>query len=1617
MPAIDGPCAPRRRCRGWAMMVLAVLACLSAAAPATAATSVTGATDANVPLEITPDTDAQVSTDDANVYVGTVVYFIQKLPASRTVTSITMGDFRSSDACDGQNLPLTVLESDTGEYGSWSSVASADAHLGVHMGRVTWTIPATVFHAGKGYAFELYSGDYAPCSVIESRTWAHNAEVVNAGPGACTIYHNWTPYEPQRRYWHVHGQDDIDDTCTLGFDLKPANFDASMPTGWLSVYKPTYSGPLVRTNTSSSQPCPSDHPSSFGQATDWPEQPATAVCTYPQFTPPGEEVPHGWYYGIAHAYWNGGNDYYAAVRDRYLRLADSPYTGGGETGPGGGTPQPQVPSAPSPTDLAGDGNPGAPNLADGKCVCGDPIDAATGSLVENATDLGVGGRGVPLVFGRTYNSMLAGDPSDSGGHVGAGWSAAWSMHLSLPTLSDPSAVVHNDNGSTVPFLRRSDGSFDAPTFVSATLTALDSGYRYALRDGTAYAFDADGRLTAVTDHNGYVTSLTYNAAGRLIGVSNEAGRSLSLSYDAAGRLQRASDPIDRAVTYAYDAEGNLASVTDVGGGVTRYGYDAAHHLTSVTDQNDHSVTTSYDAQGRAVSQTDAENQTTRFGYATDETVVTDPRAIKQRLQFAHGLLTSETDALGSAVERTITYRYDAAFNQIERTDARGSTMRWTYDGRGDRLTSTDELGRTTTMTYTDSGRARTVTDPAGETTTYAYDAHDNVTDISAPLDGSTVAKTHFTYDPDHPGDTTSQHDPTDRVRTFTRDSAGYLLSVTDGERHTTSFTYNQIGWRTSSTSPQGNTTGATAADYTTTFTRDAFGRPTRVRDHLGRTTAIGYDAAGNRTTVTDSAGHTTTVLYDNVNRPIRTVRADATHTDQRYDADGNMTATADGLGHLTQHQYDALNRVTSTTDPIGHETRSTYDAADRRRSLIDANGETTSYAYDDAAQVTNVAFSNTAMHDLSYGYDADGRRTDTTDATGHSSFAYDALGRLTSTTTPGPISRIAPSLQTAGIENGSERIDYGYDLAGRVTQIAYPAELPTGSSVSTTPISATNRPTSKRRYDEAGRLIEVDDFQNRRFLFAYDADGHLTSATKPNATRTMSAYDRGGQPTRITTTGPNGTLLDLPYSTNTAGLISASNATSALSQLGETYSYDALDQIVDAKLPSGQGSDITREQFAYDAADRTTSIATVATKATLSYDDADQLTKATDPTTNTQLATFAYDADGQRTTQTDITGAQVNYSYDQTGQLTRYRDKISSAIATVGAHVASSITSSTPADSTYRYNAGGLRADLLWDHTSPDPIVLEDPTHLYITGPGGLPLEQVDLAGTALYYDHDAIGSTRLLTQQDGHPVAYSDYDTYGRPIKPVDAALNPFGFAGQYTDASSGLIYMRARWYDPRTTQFLTRDPLGLAGGDHNPYGYANRDPVNLTDPSGLCATGDHGYRAALQALALQGAMELGQAIAMAAGSGSSVGASEALETFEIEQGALLEEETALIAAGEGRSLAGRDTLGRFTGAGGYGAEAEARGLSEYELATGQTVIRSQVRASLSEGGAGRFYDGLVQNADGTYTGIEVKSGSAALSASQRAFDAAINGGRAARATLNGQPIDITSTELVRVR
>jgi len=78
-----------------------------------------------------------------------------------------------------------------------------------------------------------------------------------------------------------------------------------------------------------------------------------------------------------------------------------------------------------------------------------------------------------------------------------------------------------------------------------------------------------------------------------------------------------------------------------------------------------------------------------------------------------------------------------------------------------------------------------------------------------------------------------------------------------------------------------------------------------------------------------------------------------------------------------------------------------------------------------------------------------------------------------------------------------------------------------------------------------------------------------------------------------------------------------------------------------------------------------------------------------------------------------------------------------------------------------------------------------------------------------------------------------------------VDAALTsgtqptPFQYTGEPRDSETGLVYLRARSYDPTVGRFMQADPLRKSApgvGGWNRYAYVGNNPIRLTDPSGLC-------------------------------------------------------------------------------------------------------------------------------------------------------------------------------------
>jgi RHS repeat-associated protein len=125
-------------------------------------------------------------------------------------------------------------------------------------------------------------------------------------------------------------------------------------------------------------------------------------------------------------------------------------------------------------------------------------------------------------------------------------------------------------------------------------------------------------------------------------------------------------------------------------------------------------------------------------------------------------------------------------------------------------------------------------------------------------------------------------------------------------------------------------------------------------------------------------------------------------------------------------------------------------------------------------------------------------------------------------------------------------------------------------------------------------------------------------------------------------------------------------------------------------------------------------------------------------------------------------------------------------------------------------------------------------TAYYVYGLGLI--SKITPSGQAYYYHYDGVGSTIGMSDSLGNIVNKYAYDAFGKVLSQEEAVENPFKYVGQFgvMDEENGLLYMRARYYDPETGRFISKDPIGFAGGDINLYSYVQNNPINFVDPKG---------------------------------------------------------------------------------------------------------------------------------------------------------------------------------------
>jgi RHS repeat-associated protein len=373
-------------------------------------------------------------------------------------------------------------------------------------------------------------------------------------------------------------------------------------------------------------------------------------------------------------------------------------------------------------------------------------------------------------------------------------------------------------------------------------------------------------------------------------------------------------------------------------------------------------------------------------------------------------------------------------------------------------------------------------------------------------------------------------------------------------------------------------------------------------------------------------------------------------------------------------------------------------------------------------------------------------------------------------------------------------VKYEYNLAGEQTKITYP----NGKAVT-------------RAFDKEGRLEKVTDWNGKETKFSYDPDSDLKAMVFPSETKDEDtyAYSDADQMSEVKMLKGTETLASLAYNTRDKdGQVKTITSKGLPGEEKPSYEYD-----FDSRLTKGAGT-----SYEYDSANNPTKIGAGAYK----YNSGDEL--ETGPS-----LTYTYNEEGQRTKTKPSTGPATTYGYDQAGNLTSVERPKEGEVAEI--------------KDSYAYNGDGLRVSqmiggtttyMAWDTAEELPLLLSDGTNSYIYGPGGLPIEQISSGGTTSYLHHDQQGSTRLLTGSAGTVTGKCTYSAYGVPTC-EGVTTTPLGYDGQYTSSDTGLIYLRNRVYDPATAQFLTVDPELATTGE--PYGYATDDPVNGSDPSGMCA------------------------------------------------------------------------------------------------------------------------------------------------------------------------------------
>ena len=967
-------------------------------------------------------------------------------------------------------------------------------------------------------------------------------------------------------------------------------------------------------------------------------------------------------------------------------------------------------------------------------------------------------------------------------------------------------TVTADNFDPVKYLAANEASY-----------AITSHEYYA----DSYVSGIAGLIRATTDPEGNVTEYDYYKDGYGKGLVKSKtlkdGNTIvsTVTYEYNAQLQVSKE------TTSYDLSQNLYSVKE-------YEYDKFNNVTVTRDYGTGSTPATTVAEYDLLSRKTAE-------YAPNYSA--DKSHGSLTTYYPDGNKKSETDAEGNVTS----YVYDAYGQVIKKTNPDGTMNLTAYDGL-QREKATYFLG-------SENGTKQILTKTSYEFAGYNFDIYSALdTSASHSCKGlKTTKTTYITENKQVISETLTdikEHTIYEKTNGETKRTSAYyangqLARQTDALGNITKYEYGYLNKVTKTYTPF-NTKSNGSVNYSVTENQyDKNGNVT-----LAKQTVQKQDSDTVKYSVTENQ-YNAQGLLTQVTLSDSTSNGEKNITKYFYNNAGIQTKMYTGLNSTndsdymtTNYEYDAWGHLVRTTDSTGYNSgATTYDLNGNVLTSTDANGNVTTNTYD---ALNRVLTANTVCSDTSKNVSK--------------SYVYDNMGRVRSKTANG--------VQTS----------YQYDIFGRVYQELSPKSFKGYfyegvSQYAKEQLVGINHQTmyssTQYEYDAEMRIAQVKESGNLTATYTYDANGNKVSETLANGVVSTYSYNGCNKVTKLVTKSGNSDISSYEYSYYLDG----SDACKVRNENGTiettSYDYDGLKRLTRESISNGK----TADTYSYEYDDygnrskmvangseeyetvydytvngkytallqkeiktvEETSNATISDGLAISPTD---LITSTAADAKTEETAYSYDANGNQITKTAEGKTETN-TYDGLNQLIGFTDGETTA--------------------SYKYNADGLRTSKtvdgktinhIWDGNKQIVVDMDDSdwysAEVYVRGTNLLAKfskQSGNVKTDYQYYTQNAHGDVVNLTDSTGAITKSYKYDAFGVEQNIDDADTNAFRYCGEYFDAETGTIYLRARYYNPTIGRFISRD--SYAGEINDPlslnfYTYCENNPIYGIDPNG---------------------------------------------------------------------------------------------------------------------------------------------------------------------------------------